>query len=230
MPPWKPPPRKPPPSWNPPAMPLRKPPPPKPPPWKPPPPMPPPWKPPPPMPPPWKPPPPPPKPPPPPWPPPPPPPPRANAIVGETRPMDANANNAITVLRNITILRQRYIALNQDWALEVGIVLKNRYQLRRVRYSTLREPRLTKFKFSERVVRGARRRDLPGWRLLSRQLAEQQRVHGTSLAPSPSDAPRVMKEETAKRSSHYIATIKMDIVPSRLFIQLGARRLLCADP
>src|SRR6267154_5981379 len=80
------------------------------PPWKPPPPMPPPWKPPPPMPPPWKPPPPPPKPPPPPWPPPPPPPPppRANAIVGETRPMDATANNAITVLLNITILRQRY--------------------------------------------------------------------------------------------------------------------------
>ncbi len=153
------------------------------------------------MPPPWKPPPPPPKPPPPPWPPPPPPPPppRANAIVGETRPMDATANNAITVLRNITILRQRYIAPNQDWALEVGIVLKNRYQLRRVRYSTLREPRLIKFKFSERVVRGARRRDLPGWRLLSRQLAERQRVHGTSLAPSPSDAPRVMKEETAKR-------------------------------
>src|SRR3984893_13045781 len=111
---------------------------------------------------------------PPPWPPPPPPPPPpANAIVGETRPMDATANNAITVLRNITILRQRYIAPNHDWALEVGIVLKNRYQLRRVRYSTLREPRLIKFKFSERVVRGARRRGLPGWRLLSRQLAER---------------------------------------------------------
>ena len=70
--------------------------------------------------------------------------------------MDATANNAITVLRNITILRQRYIAPNQDRALEVGIVLENRYQLRRVRYSTLREPRLIKFKFSERVVRGAR--------------------------------------------------------------------------
>src|SRR5216684_7131834 len=40
-------------------------------------------------------------------------------------------------------------------ALEVEIVLENRYQLRRVRYSTLREPRLIKFKFSERVVRGA---------------------------------------------------------------------------
>src|SRR6266481_5916991 len=93
---------------------------------------------------------------PPPWKPPPPPPPRANAIVGETRPMDATANNAITVLRNITILRQRYIAPNQDWALEVGIVLENRYQLRRVRYSTLREPRLIKFKFSKRVVRRAR--------------------------------------------------------------------------
>jgi hypothetical protein len=38
----------------------------------------------------------------------------------------------------------------------VGIVLENRYQLRRVRYSTLREPRLIKFKFSERVVRRAR--------------------------------------------------------------------------
>src|SRR5882762_11225629 len=71
-----------PPPWNPPAMP---------PPWKPPPP-----KPPPPMPPPWPP------------PPPPPPPPRANAIVGDTRPMDATANNAITVLRNITILLRRY--------------------------------------------------------------------------------------------------------------------------
>src|SRR5712675_569678 len=92
-------------------MPPRKPPPPKPPPWKPPPPMPPPWKPPPPPPKPPPPPRPPPMPPPPPpWPPPPPPPPppRANAIVGETRPMDATANNAITVLRNITILRQRY--------------------------------------------------------------------------------------------------------------------------
>src|SRR5882757_6825673 len=123
----------------------------------------PPWKPPPPMPPPWKPPPPPPKPPPPPWPPPPPPPkppppPRANAIVGEAMPTDATANNAITVLRNITILRQRYIAPKQDGALELGIVLENRYQLRRVRYSTLREPRLIKFKFSERVVRGVRRR------------------------------------------------------------------------
>jgi len=70
--------------------------------------------------------------------------------------MDATANNAITVLLNITILRQRYIAPNQDRTLEVGIVLENRYQLRRVRYSTLREPRLIKFKFSERVVRGAR--------------------------------------------------------------------------
>ncbi|HWO27602.1 MAG TPA: hypothetical protein VNO32_02270, partial [Candidatus Acidoferrum sp.] len=119
----------------------------------------------------------------------------ANAIVGETRPMDATANNAITVLRNITILRQRYIAPNQDWALEVGIVLENSTS------PLLNSPRATliKFKFSERVVRGARRRDLAGWRLLSRQLAEQQRVHGTSLAPSPSDAPRVMKEETAKR-------------------------------
>jgi hypothetical protein len=56
----------------------------------------------------------------------------------------------------MTILRQRYIAPNQDRALEVGIVLENRYRLRRVRYSTLREPRLIKFKFSERVVRGAR--------------------------------------------------------------------------
>src|SRR5258705_11803768 len=90
---------------------------------------------------------------PPPWPPPPPPPPRANAIVGETRPMDATANNAITVLRNITILRQRYRS-QPELALEVGIVLENRYQLRRVRYSTLSEPRLIKFKFSERVVRG----------------------------------------------------------------------------
>ena len=69
--------------------------------------------------------------------------------------MDATASNAITVLRNITILRQRYIAPNQDWVLEVGIILENRYQLRRVSYSTLREPRLIKIKFSERVVRGA---------------------------------------------------------------------------
>src|SRR3954447_27108 len=96
---------------------------------------------------------------PPPWPPPPPPPPPpANAIVGDTRPMDATANNAITVLRNITILRHRFIAPNQDRALEVGIVLENCYQLRRLRYSTLREPRLIKFKFSERVVRGGARR------------------------------------------------------------------------
>ena len=75
-------------------------------------------------------------------------PPRANAIVGETRPMDATANNAITVLRNITILR-RGIVPTKDCALEVGIVLENCYQLRRVRYSNLREPRLVKFKFSE---------------------------------------------------------------------------------
>ena len=60
-----------------------------------------------------------------------PPPPRANAIVGETRPMDATANNAITVLRNITILRQRYIAPNPDRVSEVGMISENRYQLRR---------------------------------------------------------------------------------------------------
>jgi len=56
--------------------------------------------------------------------------------------MDATANNAITVLRSMTILRQRYIAPNLDRALEVGIILENRYQLRRVPDSTLREPRL----------------------------------------------------------------------------------------
>jgi hypothetical protein len=72
--------------------------------------------------------------------------------------MDATANNAITVLRNMTILHQRYFAPNQDRAFDVGIILENRYQLRRVRYSTLREPRLIKFKFSERVVRVAARR------------------------------------------------------------------------
>ena len=70
--------------------------------------------------------------------------------------MDSTANNAITVLRNMTILRQRYLAPNQDRALEMEIILENRYQLRRFHYSTLREPRLIKFKFSERVVRGAR--------------------------------------------------------------------------
>src|SRR5882762_9991797 len=92
---------------------------------------------------------------PPPWPPPPPPPPRANAIVGDTKPMDATANNATTVLRNITILRHRFITPNQDRALEVGIVLENRYQLRRLRYSTLREPHLIELKFSEsRDARG----------------------------------------------------------------------------
>src|ERR1700737_1165181 len=89
-----------------------------PPPWKPPPP-----KPPPPMPPPWPP------------PPPPPPPPRANAMVGDTRPMDATANKAIIVLPNITIPPHRFIAPSQGRALEVGIVLENRYQLRRLRYS-----------------------------------------------------------------------------------------------
>jgi hypothetical protein len=71
--------------------------------------------------------------------------------------MDATANNAITVLRNMTILRQRYFAPNQDRAFDMGIILENRYQLRRVRYSTLREPRLIKFKLSERVVRAARK-------------------------------------------------------------------------
>jgi hypothetical protein len=53
-------------------------------------------------------------------------------------------------------LRRRYIAPNQDCVLDVGLILENRYQRRRVRYSTLREPRLIKIKFSERVVRGAR--------------------------------------------------------------------------
>jgi hypothetical protein len=70
--------------------------------------------------------------------------------------MDATANNAITVLRNMTILRQRYFAPNQDRAFDMGIVLENRYPLRRVSCSTLREPRLIKLEFSERVVRGAR--------------------------------------------------------------------------
>jgi hypothetical protein len=56
----------------------------------------------------------------------------------------------------MTILHQRYFAPNQDRAFDVGIILENRYQLRRVRYSTLREPRLIKFKFSEQVIRGAR--------------------------------------------------------------------------
>jgi hypothetical protein len=54
------------------------------------------------------------------------------------------------------IARDGLTAGGANSALEVGIVLENRYQLRRVRYSTLREPRLIKFKFSERVVRGAR--------------------------------------------------------------------------
>ena len=36
------------------------------------------------------------------------------------------------------------------------MILENRYQLRRIRYSTLREPRLIKIKFSERVIRRAR--------------------------------------------------------------------------
>src|ERR1700747_3265083 len=105
--------------------------------------MPPPWKPPPPIPmPPWKPPPPPPKPPPPPpWPPPPPPPPpppRANAIVGAARPTDATANNAIIVLRNIAILRQRYRSQPRH-ASHVAIAREKRYWLRHHRYSTLRE-------------------------------------------------------------------------------------------
>jgi hypothetical protein len=43
----------------------------------------------------------------------------------------------------------------------VAIVLENRYQLRRVRYSTLCEPRLIKFRFSERVVRAARPKPAP---------------------------------------------------------------------
>src|ERR1700722_9336263 len=85
-----------------------------------------------------KPPPPPPKPPPPPpWPP-PPPPPRANAIVGAARPTDATANNAITVLRNIAILRQRYRSQPRH-ASHVAIAPEKRYWLRHHRYSTLRE-------------------------------------------------------------------------------------------
>src|ERR1700751_3090907 len=95
----------------------------------------PPWKPPPPPPPPPKPPPPPPWPPPPP---PPPPPPRANAIAGAARPTDATANNAIIVLRNIAILRQRYRSQPRHvW--HVAIAPEKRYWLRHHRYSTLRE-------------------------------------------------------------------------------------------
>ena len=41
------------------------------------------------------------------------------------------------------------------------MILENRYQLRRIRYSTLREPRLIKLKFSERVVRAARPKRTP---------------------------------------------------------------------
>src|SRR5882757_4549345 len=98
--------------------------------------MPPPRKPPPPIPmPPWKPPPPPPKPPPPPpW----PLPPRANAIVGAARPTDATVNNAITVLRNIAILRQRCRSRPRH-ASHVAIAPEKRYWLRHHRYSTLRE-------------------------------------------------------------------------------------------
>src|ERR1700688_220754 len=94
---------------------------PKPPPWKPPPliPMPPPWKP---TPPPW----------------PPPPPPRANATVGVATPTDATANNAITVLRNIAILRQRYRSQPRHEP-QVAIASEKRHWLRHHRYSTLRE-------------------------------------------------------------------------------------------
>src|SRR6266700_6440753 len=95
---------------------------------------------PPPIPPPWKPPPPPPLKPPPPWPPPPPPPPRANAIVGAARPTDATANNAITVLRNITILRLRYRSQPRH-VLQLAIVSENRYRPPRHHISTLRESR-----------------------------------------------------------------------------------------
>src|SRR5216684_8075789 len=112
----------------------------------------PPWNPPPRMPPPWKPPPPPPKPPPPPWPPPPPPPPRANAIVGETRPMDATANNAITVLRNITILRQRYRSQPRTalWRWESFWRIATSFDESVTQLSASHA--LTKFKFSERVL------------------------------------------------------------------------------
>src|SRR5258708_11679358 len=117
----------------------------------------------------WKPPPPPPKPPPwpppkpppppPPWPPPPPPPPpppRANAIVGAARPTDATANNAIIVLRNIIILRQRFRSQPRH-ASQVVIVADKRYWLRHHHCSTLRESGLIKFKFRERIVRAASR-------------------------------------------------------------------------
>src|SRR3978361_856212 len=107
--------------------------PPKPPPWKPPPPP----KPPPPIPPPW-----------PPPPPPPPPPPRANAIVGETRPIDATANNAIIVLRNIIIYPPSKIPLPTRLRFRGRNGFRCRYGTRRIRRSTLRERSAIKFIFS----------------------------------------------------------------------------------
>src|SRR5882724_13441821 len=98
----------------------------------------PPWKPPPPKPPPWKPPPPKPPPKPPMWPPPPPPPPRANAIVGETRPMDATADNAIIVLRNIAKLRPSHGSQPRHCA-DLSSAVENRYWAQRARRSPLRE-------------------------------------------------------------------------------------------
>src|ERR1700716_3132476 len=139
-------------------------PPPRKPPWKPPPPKPPPWKPPPPKPPPWPPPMPPP-PPPPPWPPPPPPPPppRANAIVGETRPMDATASNAIIVLRNITIHPPYKRSLPARLHSGGRNGFRNRHGARRTHRSTLRERAPIKFVFcgelfcSEKNLRAALR-------------------------------------------------------------------------
>jgi hypothetical protein len=49
------------------------------------------------------------------------------------------------------------ISLPTTTLLQVAIVLENRYRLRQHCYSTLREPSLIKFKFSEQVVRAASR-------------------------------------------------------------------------
>jgi hypothetical protein len=69
-------------------------------------------------------------------------------MVGETRPTHETANNVIIVLRNITILRQRYRSLPQ-----AGIVSENRNRFRRVCCSSPCEPRRIKSKVRKREQR-----------------------------------------------------------------------------
>src|ERR1700730_17401234 len=63
-----------------------------------------------------------------------------------------------------------------------------------------RRPRLLRAVLPERKLpEPGARQSVYGWRLLSKHLAERLRVGGTSLAPSPCEAPPITEEDAAQR-------------------------------